>query len=298
MKTEKYLLSILKNESQKIEAALDSAPQRIWTRRSLKYFLSEISIIKEITKVTSLNLDQIILFLLNTHLLHQVTFLTPREERLYYWRIVDEYELFQALRPNGYYSHMTALYLHGLLVNEPNDIYFNNEQPARPSPGNLEQSRIDNAFRNRQRITTAKTSYASKVYWLLSGKQTGNYGVIRKNNRNGIEIPVTDLERTLIDITVRPAYAGGTESVLRAYRLAKPKISIEKLSQTLRTLNYSYPYFQSIGFYVDFAANYDEEANQEFLKFQPFKYDFYLDYGIKDPSYSPKWRIYYPSHLK
>jgi hypothetical protein len=34
-------------------------------------------------------------------------------------------------------------------------------------------------------------------------------------------IPVTNLERTLIDITVRPDYAGGVQNVLDAFRIAR-----------------------------------------------------------------------------
>jgi predicted transcriptional regulator of viral defense system len=115
---------------------------------------------------------------------------------------------------------------------------------------------------------------------------------------SGIGIPVTNLERTLIDIAVRPAYAGGVNSVLSAYRLAQPNVSIRKLKKALRFLNYVYPYHQSIGFYIDMAGNYTNKAIQEFLTYDTFKYNFYLDYEIKEKSYSEKWRIYYPQDLK
>jgi hypothetical protein len=112
-----------------------------------------------------------------------------------------------------------------------------------------------------------------------------------------IQIAITDIERTLIDITVRPAYAGGVKSVLEAYRSVQSKISIPKLSTTLRALNYIYPYHQSVGFYMETAGNYSLEDIQELLNYKAFDYDFYLDYEMQSPAYSNRWKIYYPQDL-
>ena len=114
---------------------------------------------------------------------------------------------------------------------------------------------------------------------------------------SNIEVPVTNLERTLIDITVRPAYAGGVTSVIQAYRYAQSNVSIFELSKTLRSINYIYPYHQCVGFYMDIAGNYYDDDIKEFLNFKPFEYDFYLDYAIENPVYSQKWRLYYPENL-
>jgi predicted transcriptional regulator of viral defense system len=201
------------------------------------------------------------------------------------------------LRPRGYYTHLSAMYLNSLLDYQPQYLYFNHEQRPRTTTGNLEQGRIDNAFKKKQRITTSRTKYNGKEYWLLNGKQTGNYGVISITIADQIQIAVTDLERTIIDITVRPAYAGGVQSVLKAYKSAQPKISTLKLSATLRALNYVYPYYQSVGFYLETAGNYSQKDLQEFLTYKPFDYDFYLDYEMENPVYSERWRIYYPQDL-
>ena len=201
------------------------------------------------------------------------------------------------LRPNGYYTHLSAMYFHGFVNYQPQSLYFNHEQQARPVTGNLEQSRIDNAFKKKQRITTSKTKHDKKEYWLLNGKQTGNYGVVPIKTADNIQIAVTDLERTLIDITVRPAYDGGVKSVFEAYKSAQPKISIPKLSATLRALSYLYPYHQSVGFYIETAGNYSPEAIEEFANYKTFDYDFYLDYEMKNPAYSNRWRMYYPQDL-
>ena len=104
---------------------------------------------------------------------------------------------------------------------------------------------------------------------------------------------VTNIERTLIDVTVRPSYAGGAYQVLDAYKKAEDQISINQLSAMLKKLNYIYPYDQAIGFYLEKSGVY-EESQIELLRNFEFKIDFYLTHDMKETEYSKKWRLYYP----
>ena len=63
---------------------------------------------------------------------------------------------------------------------------------------------------------------------VLSGKHTARLEVDQTKSSSGEIVPVTSLERTLIDVAVRPAYAGGVSSVLRAFELARKRISTQK----------------------------------------------------------------------
>jgi hypothetical protein len=292
-KNKKLVLESHKEEVEAIvKASVNGYPL---VNRELKKILQNIINLKFYEE--NIGIDDLKTFLIEESRLHKIAFQTPRTETLYVWDSIDKYTLLSTLRPNGYYSHFTAMHLHGLIDYEPESIFFNNEQSARLVGGNLEQSRIDNAFKKKQRITTAQTNYKGKVYLLLNGKQTGNYGVTQMMTPSNIEVPVTNLERTLIDITVRPAYAGGVTSVIQAYRYVQSNVSIFELSKALRSLNYIYPYHQCIGFYMDMAGNYDDDDIKQFLNFKPFEYDFYLDYAIENPVYSQKWRLYYPENL-
>ena len=251
--------SITDIQIQQVEDIIDASGACLFGTREIKQFLQDI--IHRIIKSIDITPEKLKIILIERGHLKEVIFKTPRNETIYIWRTVDQYALLPKIRVTGYYTHLTAMFFHGLIDQEPQSIYFNHEQPARPpSTNSLEQSRIDNAFQKGQRITTARTKYDGKEYWLLNGKQTGNCGVMSFRTSSGTEVSVTNLVRTLIDITVRPAYAGGVNSVLTAYKIAQPKVSIRELSKTLKSLSYVYPYHQSIGFYIDRAGNYDSSA--------------------------------------
>src|ERR1043166_683087 len=94
-------------------------------------------------------------------------------------------------------------------------------------------------------------------------------------------VPCTNLERTLIDLLVRPRYAGGVHEVLVAFRLAKERVSVARLLACLRALDYSYPYHQSLGFYLE-RAGYDQRHVAR-VRELPRNFDFYLTYGMTDP---------------
>jgi hypothetical protein len=172
----------------------------------------------------------------------------------------------------------------------------NKEQTAKPPPdGELTQAAIDRAFAGPQRASTYVWPYEGFRFVLLNGKQTNRLEVSQVRDPQGEYVDTTKLERTLIDIAVRPAYAGGVFEVLKAYRAAKDRISVNTLAATLQQLGYVYPYHQAVGFYLQRADV--EPQKLERLKQLGLKFDFYLAHKMGPTSYSSDWRIHFPEGL-
>jgi hypothetical protein len=246
----------------------------------------------------TMTVEEFVNFLLRNAKLQKVVLDFPQRKVVRYtWGKTDLYGLLMSIDEKCYLSHYTAVHAHGLTDQVPKTIYVNREQPAKPQPSEgLAQDRIDEAFKRPTRLSRNFVNYDDSRIYLLSGKQTGNLGVIETEGPEHTTVRVTDVERTLIDITVRPEYAGGVFEVLRAYRLARDRVSVNKLVATLRKLDYLYPYHQPIGFYLERAGVYKENSIG-LLRRSEFKYDFYLMHQIKDKAYSDKWRLFFPKGL-
>lgn len=209
----------------------------------------------------------------------------------------SKYKLALSLNPKSYICQYTALYLHDLILNVPKSIYTNTEQYKKSiSNENIEliQDNIDRAFSRPMRMTNNIAKLNDFNVFLLNGKNVNNIEVINMKINEDV-IPITSIERTLIDIVIRPEYAGGVTEILTAYENAKGKFSTGKLIATLNKMDYLYPYHQSIGFYLE-KAGYPESILNRFDKLDK-RCKFYLTYQMKDKSFSKRWQVYYPSYL-
>lgn len=229
----------------------------------------------------------------------EIDFLHPgiRSITRYVWKEVSPYEVGQSLRERAYLSHGTAVFSHALTDELPKTIYVNHEQSPKPaSKGVLVQQNIDRAFASKQRQTQAIANYAGdRQFVLLNGKNTGQLGVEELTVERA-KLRVTNIERTLIDIVVRPSYAGGVFQVLNAYRRAKDRVSVATLLMYLKALDYVYPYHQAIGFYMQ-KAGYDAKRYDR-LKKLGLKHDFYLAHDMGEKTYIKDWRLHIPKRFE
>lgn len=210
----------------------------------------------------------------------------------YSWGEASPFEIGLSVRGDSYLSHGTAVFLHSLTDQFPRTIYVNREQGAKARSHLTSQENINRAFSRPQRRSRYIMKYREWQYVLLSGKDTGRLEVVSMEGPENEPLEVTGLERTLIDIAVRPAYAGGIYQVLTAYESSKKRMSVNTLTATLKRLDYLYPYHQAIGFYME-RAGY-EPARYKRLRKLGLKFDFYLAHDIREKAYNPEWRLFYP----
>jgi hypothetical protein len=276
-----------------IVKAFDERGVRVLTKGDIDAILEEN---REFWRLRqTMSAEEFIRFLVHDTKMQKVALDFPHRKVLrYVWGNLPLNELLMAIDSKCYFSHYTAVAFHGLTEQVPKTVYVNREQPPKPHPpGDLTQDSIDRAFRGPTRLSSNFIKHKDRTIYLLSGKQTGNLGVVKVEDSDHTAVRVTGLERTLIDIAVRPEYAGGVFEVLRAYKAAQGRVSVNKIGATLKKLDYLYPYHQAIGFYLERAGVYREAAIELLRRFE-FKYDFYLMHQIKEKAYSKKWRLYYP----
>lgn len=233
--------------------------------------------------------------------LHTFSFEGVPDKRVLHFEEASIYEISANIFPDSYLSHYSAVVAWGITEQIPKTVYITVEQsnsPAKSGGGVLAQKAIDAAFRKPQRQSETQVNYIDYRIVLLRGKHTKKMGVGEIDVTGSAPFKVTDIERTLIDIAVRPAYSGGVFEVLKAYRQAKEryKVSVNRLSGYLTKINYLYPYHQSIGFYMERAGNYPDKL-LDLLRSRPLELDFYLTYEMGEMAYSKEWRLYYPKGM-
>lgn len=218
------------------------------------------------------------------------------DAKRYHWgQPFPQYELALSLKPGAYLSHGSAAWLHRLIDHEPTAVYINKEQSPKNSKGILTQSGIDRAFSNKQRQSGYIVTHRQTEIVLLSGKHSNRLGVTKVAGPRGEQLDSTNVERTLIDIAVRPSYAGGAKIVAGAYRRAASQTSIPRLAKMLQDLNYIYPYHQTLGFYLQ-NAGHSLSALQP-LRDLDIRFNFYLEHAMKQSSLDPVWRVYVPKEI-
>ena len=274
----------------------NESPQKIYDLSEIQRILDENRSFWRLTM--SMSYSDFINYMISKTKLEKIVFnFMYRPIIRYAWGDVTLYEIILSLKKDSYFTHYTAMYFHDLTEQSPKTIYINVEQEKKPrQKGALVQGRIDAAFKRPTRLSNNIAEYEGWTIRMLNGMNTGNLGVIEMLGPSKEKLRITNVERTLIDITVRPEYAGGVHEVLKAYRLAKEQVSVNKLIATLKKINYIYPYQQAIGFYLEKAGNYTQSQIELVRRFR-MEYDFYLMHKMRDCDYSKKWRLYYPKGL-
>lgn len=245
----------------------------------------------------STTVDVFIKFLMKSGELKKHAFEFPnRPETLYVWGDVPLLGVLQHLKAKSYFSHYTAMRLHGLTEQVPKTVYISHER-SRVSATNaseLDQGAIDEAFRRPARVSNNAVDFGEQRIVLLNSAYTNMEGVIPHPAGQGSTelVQVTNIERTLIDAAVRPAYSGGVYEVAKAFEQARDTVSVNALGAMLKKLEFGYPYHQAIGFYLE-RAGYRSSSLALMRRF-PMKFDFYLNHEMAETKYDKTWRLHVP----
>lgn len=281
-----------------IVSYFDGHPNSILKLKEIRAILSDQRAFWRLAQNTTA--EQFISFLEKHSKLKPFEFSFPqRTEKCYVWGDVPLLTILLALKKNLHFSHYTAMRMQGLTEQSPTSIYITDERRSsyQRDHEKIGQAEIDQAFKQAPKISHNWVEHAGKKIYLLNGADTEHLGVIteRVNDEDGKEVRVriTNLERTLIDITVRPVYAGGIFEVAKAFELAKNVVSINKLVAMLRKLNFTYPYHQAIGYYLERAAY--KPSQIDLIRRIPIECDFYLMHEMSETRYASDWRLFVPS---
>ncbi|WP_257015145.1 MULTISPECIES: type IV toxin-antitoxin system AbiEi family antitoxin domain-containing protein [unclassified Variovorax] len=281
-----------------IVAYLNEKGPRVLKHREIGAILSAERRGWRLTQKTTI--DEFIGFLAKSADLKEFEFDLPnRPEKLYVWGSVPTLEMLLHLKANSYFSHYTALRMHGLTEQIPTSIYISHERAAQSPQAGIDQAAIDEAFKQAARETQNAVTFGDRRIVLVNSAKTLQLGVVTQIVKYGAAeeatVRLTNVERTLIDAVVRPIYTGGVFEVAKAFELAKEQVSVNGLSAMLKRLAFTYPYHQAIGYYMERAGYRSRQL--DLLRSFPMAHDFHLTHGMADSVYVKQWRLHVPRGL-
>jgi predicted transcriptional regulator of viral defense system len=213
------------------------------------------------------------------------------------------YDIAAAMFPGGYFCNLSSIFYHSLTNQIPSSIYICNETISsrqKPIIDELTNNKLRNAFIKPHRHTNYVFEFNNYEIVVIDREKNTRHGVMSVKSSNVLfpkESFVTSIERALIDAIVSPQYNGGITSVYTYFKKAKQKnINIHKLLDIYRSLDFVYPYSQSIGFFFD-RLGMKKRANVIHGAFPPNQ-KFYIDRNAKASwKMDDKWKLYYPKEI-
>ncbi|MCT7317410.1 hypothetical protein N5I87_15485 [Ralstonia sp. CHL-2022] len=272
-------------------------PSPVLKLRQIQSILAEQRAFWRLAQNTSAS--DFIAFLKQHAKLRKLEFPFPqRAETLYVWGEPPFSIVLLGLRKQAYFSHYTAMRMLGLTEQTPTTVYLTEERAKAVAQTSVKLTQLDieQAFARPPRVSQNFVTFEGRKIYLLNGAYTNGLGVLteRITDDGGQEVDarLTNLERTLIDATVRPVYAGGVYEVAKAFALASDRLSVNKLITMLRKLGFAYPYHQAIGYYLE-RAGY-RAAQLDLVRRLPIEQDFYLAHDMGRMHYVANWRLFVP----
>ncbi len=143
---------------------------------------------------------------------------------------VDPYLIAAKLQPDAVLSYHTALEFHGKAYSTFNRLYYSTRRKSPPFK-----------FRGSEFISV-------QVPWNLQLKDKDLFGVAFRN-RSGVDLKVTTLERTFVDVLNRPGLAGSLEEIWRSLESIE-FFDLDQVVEYVHLLNNSTT-AAKVGFFLD-----------------------------------------------
>ncbi len=192
---------------------------------------------------------------------------------------LDPFLLASKLAPNAILSHHTALEFHGKAYSLTSKITYTSSTKSIPF--------------NFQGMAYQRVGISPK----LSEKQASDFGIVTVN-RLGIDVAVTGLERTMVDVLSRPDISGSWEEIWRSLE-AIEFFDLDLVLKYLFLLDNNTT-FAKVGFYLEQHKNalmVDEAFLQKLEKQKP-KSPHYIERGNrKDGTLQKRWNLMVPKAL-
>jgi predicted transcriptional regulator of viral defense system len=192
---------------------------------------------------------------------------------------VDVYLLASKLTSDAILAYHTALELHGAAYSVFEDFTYISDHPLRPFQFN------SHVFRG---IFLPKN---------LLDKRKGNFGVISMK-REGVDVRVTSLARTIVDVLARPELAGGWEEVWRSLE----SIAVFDVAEAVKYVQLldNATLAAKLGFFLDqrsAALAVDSKHLKQLLKMIPSKPHYLERNRRRSGKVIARWNLVVPNEI-
>lgn len=166
------------------------------------------------------------------------------------------YEKVCGLNEKAYLSYFSASYLYSLTEQIPKDIYVC--MPSQVSKHiDLTQEDIFESMTKDYKKNNNFGKLGDTLVHSIFGIKMDNIVISVDHPIYGkVRLPLP--EKHLIDLAIRPELSGGVEEVIKAYAESRSLVSVNVVRKLIKDFNFSYPYHQIIGFYMDISGKYTE----------------------------------------
>lgn len=220
----------------------------------------------------------------------------------YTWGKQPFMETLLKLVSGSYFSHYTAMRLHGLTEQVPKTLYLSREKlrldTRTDRQSGVTQADLDANFSKPARLSGNQADVLEEGVRLMLLEAIDHHGEgitdgrVNLGGRRPLQLRYTSLERTMIDCVIRPPYAGGVFEIAKAFEHARGRLSVNRMNSLYRKMQLYYPYHQAIGYYLE-RSGYRPSAIDLFRAW-PMEHDFYLANDMRETDYIERWRLYVP----